>query len=98
MGLGLLMAADLSAREGGIDAATLARCRAVIAAAGLPLLPPSGIRPEDFTRLMAGDKKVADGQLRLVLLKSLGEAVLTASFNPTHLQDCLAQFCARTAP
>ena len=50
--------------------------------------------PQDFRRLMAGDKKVAAGQLRLVLLKQLGEAVLTADFDDAKLGETLAHFCA----
>jgi 3-dehydroquinate synthase len=34
---------------------------------------------------MAVDKKVLDGQLRLVLLRGLGEAVVTAEFAPEVL-------------
>lgn len=34
--------------------------------------------PDDFMTRMAVDKKNVDGQLRLVLLKALGAAVVTA--------------------
>ena len=95
VGLGLAMAADCSARLGWISAADAARCTALIAAAGLPTAAPAGMRPADFTRLMAGDKKVADGQLRLVLLKGIGEAVLTADFDGGKLQETVRHFCGR---
>jgi 3-dehydroquinate synthase len=49
--------------------------------------------PEHFRTLMAGDKKVAGGKLRLVLLAALGEAVLTADFDPAALDATLAAFC-----
>jgi len=93
VGLGLVMAADLSARLGWISAEDAARCTALVARAGLPIQPPSGMTPADFRRLMAGDKKVAAGQLRLVLLKPLGEAVLTADFDDAKLSDTLTHFC-----
>ncbi|ROH93808.1 3-dehydroquinate synthase [Stagnimonas aquatica] len=93
VGLGLVMAADLSARLGWISRAEAERCTALVAAAGLPLLPPEGMTPADFRRLMAGDKKVAGGQLRLVLLRALGEAVLTADFDDAALSACLQHYC-----
>lgn len=93
VGLGLLMAADLSVRLGWLDVADAERCSALVAAAGLPLRPPAGMTPVDFRRLMAGDKKVAGGQLRLVLLRALGEAVLTADFDDAALESCLQHFC-----
>ena len=87
------MAADLSARLGWISQADAGRCVALVAAAGLPLRPPANMTPADFRRLMAGDKKVAGGQLRLVLLRALGEAVLTADFDDAALEACLRHFC-----
>jgi 3-dehydroquinate synthase len=38
---------------------------------------------------MAIDKKVEAGQIRLVLLKELGEAVLTADYDAALLQQTL---------
>ena len=62
----------------------------LIAAAGLPVAPPPGMSAEDFRRLMAVDKKVLDGQLRLVLLQQLGQAVVTADFDHQVLDSILA--------
>jgi 3-dehydroquinate synthase len=45
---------------------------------------------EQFLALMAVDKKVLDGQLRLVLLKTIGEAVVTSEFPLATLKACLA--------
>jgi len=93
VGLGLAMAADLSARLDWISAEEAERCTQLVARAGLPVRPPAGMQPADFRRLMAADKKVAAGQLRLVLLKRLGEAVLTTDFDDVKLGDTLAHFC-----
>jgi 3-dehydroquinate synthase len=38
---------------------------------------------------MAVDKKVEAGKLRLVLLKSIGEAVVTRDFDPGLLEQTL---------
>jgi 3-dehydroquinate synthase len=97
VGLGLCMAADLSARLGWLSAQDAARVRALVERAGLPARAPAGLTPDDFRRLMALDKKIAGGRMRLVLLRAIGEACVTADFDPAALQATLAQFCAAGA-
>ena len=58
----------------------------LLQAAGLPVVPPEDMTPEQFLEHMAVDKKVLDGQLRLVLLRHLGEAVVTADY-PREILD-----------
>src|SRR5690554_2931032 len=90
VGAGMVMALQLSRTLGWLAADEELRCIELIAAAGLPVTSPADMRAEDFTRLMAVDKKVLDGQLRLVLLKCLGEAVVTADFDKQALHAVLA--------
>lgn len=97
VGLGLSMAADLSARLGSISEDEAMRVEALVERAGLPTWPPAGMAPEDFRRLMAGDKKTLAGRLRLVLLKRLGEAQLSADFDQAQLDQTLAHFCTLPA-
>ena len=87
---GMAMAADFSARLGWLDAAEVEAVRALLARAKLPAAPPPGMAVEQFLELMAVDKKVLDGQLRLVLLRAIGEAVVTAEFPLDELKACLA--------
>ena len=47
--------------------------------------------PERFLELMAVDKKVQDGQLRLVLMKGIGSSVVTTEFSLERLRQMLAQ-------
>lgn len=91
VGAGMAMALDLSRRLGWIDQAAVDRGTGIIEQAGLPVSPPAAMTPADFIELMAVDKKVLDGQLRLVLLRALGEAVVTAEFDSKTLQATLAQ-------
>ena len=93
VGLGLCMAAAMSARLGWITAEDAARVAALVKRAGLPLRPPAGMRPQDFRELMALDKKVAGGRVRLVLLRAIGDAVLSADFDAAALDQTLAEFC-----
>jgi len=92
--VGLCMAADLSARQGTLDSAMAQRCAALVRRAGLPVAPPPGLDPARFRELMGLDKKVQRGQLRLVLLRGLGDAVVTADFDPRLLQETLERFGA----
>lgn len=93
---GTVMALDMSERLGWITAAERDRAVRLFIAAGLPVVPPQDMTPEDFMEHMAVDKKVLDGQLRLVLLRGLGEAIVTADFpreilNATLSADYAAQ-------
>jgi 3-dehydroquinate synthase len=87
--VGMVMAADLSARLGWLQAGEVDDLRALLVAAGLPIAPPKEMSPEQFLALMAVDKKVLDGQLRLVLLSAVGAAVVTSDFPLQALHDCL---------
>ncbi|WP_255852517.1 3-dehydroquinate synthase [Marinobacterium rhizophilum] len=92
---GTLMAADLSRRLGWLSDADVARIRAIHAAAGLPVLPPANMSEEDFLSLMAVDKKVLDGQLRLILLEAVGKGVVTDAFAPELLRETLTYSLAQ---
>jgi 3-dehydroquinate synthase len=88
---GMCMAADLSHRLGWIDATALARTRDLIAAARLPVDPPAEMATARFRELMAVDKKVRDGRLRLVLLKGIGSSLVTGDFDAQALDDTLSR-------
>ncbi|WP_018158440.1 MULTISPECIES: 3-dehydroquinate synthase [unclassified Thioalkalivibrio] len=89
VGTGMAMAARMSERMGWLDRAGRERAEALIRRAGLALDPPAEVTPERFRELMAIDKKVASGRLRLVLLRGIGEAVLTDQFDETALDHTL---------
>jgi 3-dehydroquinate synthase len=53
-----------------------------------------GMTPGDFKNIMAVDKKVLNGQLRLILLKGpLGSCVVTGDFDPAALDATLQSMC-----
>lgn len=74
--IGMVMAADLSMRLGWLSAAEAARIRELIKRAGLPVSPPS-LSSATLLEAMNMDKKVVDGQIRLVLAKGIGEVIVT---------------------
>ncbi|MEJ2685943.1 MAG: 3-dehydroquinate synthase [Gammaproteobacteria bacterium] len=86
---GMCMATDLSIRQGWLAAEDGVRIRTLVASAGLPTEAPADLDPGRMRELMAVDKKVLDGGLRLVLLKAIGEAVVTGRFDADHLDATL---------
>ncbi|HSW53152.1 MAG TPA: 3-dehydroquinate synthase [Sulfuricaulis sp.] len=87
---GMVMAADLSRRLGWLTAADTTRIEKLVRRARLPVRAPGSLSPARFLELMAVDKKVLDGRLRLVLLKHLGEAVVTDACPRAELEATLA--------
>lgn len=85
---GMVQAAQLSAKLGWISSEEVKRICAVLQSAKLPIKPPA-IDPQTALGLMQHDKKVKSGQVRLILLKSLGEAVVTTDFDQTQLEAVL---------
>jgi len=83
---GMVMAADLSWRRGAINDDELARVIYLLQRANLPVKAPADMTPEQFMELMGVDKKVLDGRLRLVLLESMGKAIITSDINSEMLQ------------
>jgi 3-dehydroquinate synthase len=89
---GICMAADLSWRLGWIQIEELERILNLVQQAKLPTQPPDDMSPEEFMQLMAVDKKVQDGKLRLVLLKGIGKSLVTHSFETEILLQTLSKY------
>jgi len=85
---GMVMAADMSQRLGWISATDRERVSRVIVGLGLPIVAPR-IGTQRALELMGMDKKVLSGKIRLVLLKSLGEACVTGDYDAQCLQATL---------
>jgi 3-dehydroquinate synthase len=82
---GMLMAASMS----GIDTAERERLAGLVAAAGLPVMPPP-VGAAKLREAMKLDKKVKGNQLRFVLLRSLGDAFVTSDYPVDALDEALA--------
>jgi len=97
--IGMVMAADLSLRHGWLSEAQLQRIIALLESAHLPVKVPlqqaTAISVEQFIQLMAGDKKVLDGQLHLVLLEAMGKSIISAQFDVQKLQQTLQEFATQ---
>jgi len=87
--VGMLMAADLSMREGWIGAEDVKRVEDLIDRANLPTRAPASMHYTRFMDLMAVDKKVRDGKINLVLYRALGDAFVTNEFDPVNLEQTI---------
>jgi shikimate kinase/3-dehydroquinate synthase len=76
VGTGMIMAAVLSQHLGWLSVQEVQRIRALIVKARLPDIAPD-LGAEKYLDLMGLDKKVEGGKLRFVLLKAIGNAVVS---------------------
>lgn len=89
---GTMMAAGLSRRLGWLDEAALARVEALFVRAGLPVRGPA-LGVARYLSLMAHDKKVDDGKLRLILLAGLGRATISDAVPREQIEAAIAAYC-----
>jgi 3-dehydroquinate synthase len=92
VGAGMVMAAEMSCLEGHISREECDRGCELIRRAKLPVETPAEMTNVDFLKYMSVDKKVVGKRLRLILLKSIGEAYVSDSFSEAHLDKTLSVF------
>jgi 3-dehydroquinate synthase len=86
---GTIMAADLSLRMNWLNANEYKRIHNLLSACNLPLQAPS-LGVTKYLDLMANDKKVADGKIRLILQQGIGKAVITSNYDANKLNETLS--------
>jgi 3-dehydroquinate synthase len=95
VGLGSLMAFDLSARLGLAPRADLERLRAHLEAVGMPTRLPAIEGGWQVDRLMAHfahDKKVEQGRLTFILARGIGQSFISRDVPETRLREVLADW------
>ena len=88
---GMVMATDLSQRQQWIDSTVKQRTISLLEQANLPVRSPSKMSVDDYMQAMAIDKKTLNGTIKLVLLKKLGEAIVTSDYDPALLEKTLLE-------
>jgi 3-dehydroquinate synthase len=86
---GMVLAGELSVRVSGMPAVENGRLRQLLSRFGLPVDPPP-LGADRYLELMARDKKVETGKLRLVLLEALGKATIRGDIPTPALRALLA--------
>lgn len=87
--IGMVLAADLSARLGMAPMADRDRLNDLLVRLGLPTRIPSGMAAENLLDAMRLDKKAQSGQLRLILWRGVGRAEIVSSVPDTAIIDTL---------
>jgi 3-dehydroquinate synthase len=87
---GMVLAGELSVRVTGMRPTENERLRRLLSRFGLPVDPPA-LGCDRYLELMARDKKVEAGKLRLVLLEALGRATIHTDVPLTELRALLAR-------
>ncbi|GJR28233.1 3-dehydroquinate synthase, chloroplastic [Tanacetum coccineum] len=91
---GTVMVVDMSYRLGWIDNSIMEKTNSILKLAKLPTAPPEMMIVDMFKSVMAVDKNVVDGLLRLVLLKGpLGSRVFTRDYDRKALDETLNALC-----
>jgi 3-dehydroquinate synthase len=89
---GTMMAVELSRRLGWLSAADVVRVRTLLLRAGLPV-KGAELGAARYLELMSHDKKVIAGNLRLILLNGLGNAVTCADAPPAEIVAAIETCC-----
>ncbi|OQW94256.1 MAG: 3-dehydroquinate synthase [Beggiatoa sp. IS2] len=89
--IGLCLSAHLSARLGWLPAVAVERIVKLVEKMHLPTMLPESLMPDHTLALMQVDKKVRDGKIRLVLLRDIGQAVVTDEYPPALLKQILIE-------
>lgn len=87
--IGMCLAAKLSQKMDWIDQETVDKIVYLIEGAGLPTLIPENLKAEQLLSLMQVDKKVQAGRIRFVLLKAIGNTLVTDDYDSIALQNVL---------
>lgn len=93
--VGMLEAAALSHILGDLSEQEVFRLEKLLARANLPTISPDNMQPSEYLPYMWRDKKVLSGQLRLILLKSLGQAYVTAQASAQQVLAAIERFTQR---
>ena len=79
--MGLVAAANLSARLGYCSEELQKRIEASLEATALPTRIPPDVDPESLYKTMSMDKKKKAGRMRMVLLRDVGDVFITDAFD-----------------
>lgn len=90
--IGMGYASDLSRRIGWLTDVDVDRVIAILKATGLPVEPPAEMNRQKFVELMAVDKKNIDGEIRVILLESIGKAALPCTIDNQLLDQTLTRY------
>jgi len=87
---GMLMAAELSYKQGWFSQDEFERTQHILTQANLPTLPPSSMTNEQFIDIMSVDKKNLEKKIRLILMKGIGKSFISDDFDHSLLNKIIS--------
>ncbi len=95
--IGAMMAAELSCALGLLQKEDVQKIEDLFTRAQLPVFAPykDNFSVEDFVNLMAHDKKVEEGKLRLILLQKIGQAFIQKDVSTERIKEAIAKRTAK---
>jgi len=90
--VGMCIAAELSAQLGWLSVNDSRRITVLCQRAGLPVEKPATMKAADFIGHMKVDKKNITDTIRLILLKSLGEAVIYDCVDESLIEAAISTY------
>ena len=91
--VGMLMAAELSKLVGDLDEKDVTQVKDLLEKSNLPVSVNGKINALEFLSAMSVDKKVIDGNIRLILMRKLGESYISDSYQKELLEQVIGDFC-----
>ena len=91
--IGMYMAAKLSELEGNLSVDDVERVKNILTKAKLPCNIEGEVSSENLIKAMSIDKKAIDGNIRLVLLRSVGDSFITGSYSQENFNKVVSNFC-----
>jgi shikimate kinase/3-dehydroquinate synthase len=88
--MGLVAAANLSARLGFCDRSLQERIEYILGSVHLPTRIPSHLKPEVLLQAMQRDKKKRAGQLRLILIRGVGQVFVSDEVSNQNILDTIS--------
>ena len=88
--IGMVMAASMAERMGMLSQADKKDLTNLLESVGLPTKKPD-LNSNDFLERMKRDKKVQDGEIRLILLESIGSAIITNDYPNEILMKTISE-------
>ena len=90
--IGMCMASMLSMLEGDLSSDDTSRIQSLLSKANLPTSINNGVGSETLIEAMSLDKKSIDGNIRLVLLRSIGDSFITGSYSQENFNKVVSNF------
>jgi len=83
----------LSQLSGDLNENEVSQVKDLLEKSNLPVSVAGKISASEFLSAMSVDKKVVDGNIRLILMRKLGESYISDTYEQAQLEQVIGDFC-----